>query len=193
MEAVWGTTEDMAQELRSICVLALASCTDLRREDIMRRLVEALVDDSHRVRQEAVRALEQMDGDESPLLLRLKAHVGDQEAAVAGQVFDSLLNLERGRGVAFVAGFLRSGADEVREEAALALGLSRLEGTVEILCEAFDTAGPTLRAAILRGLGASRQPAAIEFLRKLSREGSRAIAAAAREALELIGAPVTPP
>jgi HEAT repeat protein len=194
MEPIWGKLEDMAQNLRGLCVLALVACDDLTRDGILRHLVDAMFDASHTVRVESVRALEQMEGEESALLLRLKARTGDEESAVTGQVFDSLLKVERRRAIPFVAEFLETGSSATRQEAALALGISRLEGTVEILCEALKTARePELRQAILRGLGSSRQESAIEFLRTLAKTGRpRADAAAAREALELAGASLLP-
>ena len=186
MEPVWGRLEDMAQNLRGICLLALPACADLVREEIMRRLLDGLTDPANNVRREAVRALEQMEGEESALLLRLKARLGDEEAAVVGQVFDSLLKLERGRAIPFVAAFLGSPATEVREEGALALGASRLDGTVELLRGALEAApDPDFRRVLLRALSSSRQEDAIELLLALLREGSRADSAAALEALEI--------
>ncbi len=187
MEPVWGKLEDMAQNVRGICVLALAACTDLRREEILRHIVDVMTDPAQTVRTEAVRALESMEGDESALLLRLKARTGDREPPVMGQVFDSLLKLEREQGVAFVAPFLEGEAPEIGGEAALALGISRLPGTVEILRAAYDPARPELRQVILRALGASRSDAAIEFLRTVARDGAPLDMAAAREALALLG------
>jgi hypothetical protein len=171
MEPVWGKLEDMAQSLRGTCVLALAACTDLPREEILRHIVDVMTDDAQTVRIESVRALESMEGDESPLLLRLKARVGDAEAPVVGQVFDSLLKLERKSGVPFVAEFLQNGTPEIAGEAALALGISRLEGTVEILRAAYDVANADLRQVVLRALGASRHEDAIAFLKSVARGG----------------------
>ena len=126
MEPVYGGQEDSAIHLRANATLALVQCTDLTRPEILRHLVDALTDPADPVRIEAVRALEQMDGEESVLLLRLKAHSGDRRPGVIGQVFDSLLQLERERSVAFVSRFLESADAEVRDEAALSLGASRL-------------------------------------------------------------------
>jgi hypothetical protein len=137
------------------------------------------------VRAEAARGLELMEGDESALLLRLKARLGDDEAPVVGQVFDSLLKLEQDRGIRFVAGFLKS-RREVREEAALSLGSSRLSGAVEILRETWEsTRDPEFREVILRALSVSRQEPALEFLLSLVREARAHDAKAALEALSL--------
>ncbi|MBZ5621552.1 MAG: HEAT repeat domain-containing protein [Acidobacteriia bacterium] len=185
MESGWGKAVDTAPELRGICLLALLPCVELRREEVMRHLVDAMTDEAHTVRVEAARGLEQMEGEESALLLRLKAHLGDDDAAVVGQVFDSLLKLEQDRGIGFVAGFLKS-RQEVREEAALSLGTSRLPGAVDILQEAWDSAhDPEFRQVILRAMSVSRQERALEFLLRLVREGRAQDAKAALEALSL--------
>src|SRR5207253_2309090 len=122
MEPVWGGQEDAAIHLRANAVLALVQCQDLSRAQVLRLLVDALADPADSVRLEAVRALEQMNGEESAVLLRLKAHSGDRRPHVIGQVFDSLLQLEAEKAVAFVARFLESENPEVCDEAALALG-----------------------------------------------------------------------
>ncbi len=192
MEPVWGRLEDMAQELRGRCVLALAASTDLPREEILRHIVDVMVDDAQTVRIEALRALECTEGDESELLLRLKARWGDKEPAVIGQAFDSLLKLERERGIPFIVDYLGGSAPDVAEEAALALGISRLPEALRILRENYDGASPELRKAILRALGTSREEQSIEFLKAVAQNGPMPDAVAAREALELIGE-ATPP
>jgi HEAT repeat protein len=172
MEPVWGGQEDTAQTLRGICLLALVSSNDIPRAETFRVLVDALVDKAQVVRVEAVRAIAQMEGDEASLLLRLKARLGDAEPAVTGQVFDSLLRLEPARALPLVKGFLENGPPELREEAALALGASRIEEAVDILLEALPHAvEPYFRKTMLRALGASRQEKAIEFLRGLVEAG----------------------
>ncbi len=168
MEAVWGGQEDTAQTLRGICLLALVSCNDIPRTEIFRILVDAMTDAAQVVRVEAIRAIEQMEGEEASLLLRLKARMGDREPAVTGQAFDSLLRLEPARGLELVKGYLDSGPPELKEEAALALGASRLPAAVDILIEALPHAvEPYFRKTVLRALGASRQEKAIDFLRGL--------------------------
>jgi len=184
MESSYGGAVDTATTLRGVCLLALAPCPDLTRQEVMRYLVDGLTDEAHTVRVEAVRGLEQMEG-ESALLLRLKARLGDKEVEVMGQVFDSLLKLERERAIPLVAEFLKAEPD-TRAEAALALGSSRLPGAVDILREAWDRArGPEFREAILRALSISRQETAMEFLLEMVKGGRAADARQALEALEL--------
>jgi HEAT repeat protein len=182
MEPVWGGSEDSATLLRANAVLALVQCTDLTRAEVLRHLVDALADVSDKVRVEAVRALEQMNGEESALVLRTKAYAGDAQSVVVGQVFDSILAIERGGAVRFVAGFLKSENPEVRDEAALALGASRLSEAVRVLIDEWnESKDPTM----LRALSASREETALSFLLNLVRQGMSRDAASALAALKV--------
>jgi hypothetical protein len=188
MEPVWGGQADTAAILRGICLLALPGCGDVRRETVMRFLVDALVEQDSAVRADAARAIGAMGGDEAALVLRLKARVGDEAPAVTGQVFESLLSVERSEGLEFVREFLRAEGGEAADEAALAIGSSRMEAGVEALIEAWEEArGEEYRSAILRGLGISRRERAAEFLRMVAEEGRERDRPEARRALELLG------
>jgi hypothetical protein len=183
LEPVWGGEEDTATVLRSTCVLALIQCTDITRDQVFRHLVDALTDSIATVREDVVRAIEQMEGEEAMLLLRLKARIGDKEPRVIGQVLESLLRLERATAVPFVAKFLHAGG-EVAEQAALALGVSRLAAAVETLKDVWINSPAVPRSALLRALSASRQESAIEFLMQILRTGREREAIAVIDALE---------
>jgi HEAT repeat protein len=171
MEAVWGGQEDTAQKLRGTCLLALPACIDIQRDQVLRALVDALTEADAPVRADAVAALAQMEGSEAALLLRLKARSGDRESPVTGQALEALLRIERAEAVPFVAEFLHGGS-EIAEEAALALGASRLPEALDALREAWDrTRAPQLRETLLRAISAVRRPEAIEFLLRLVRSG----------------------
>jgi HEAT repeat protein len=171
-EPIYGGHEDTALTLRGASVLALVASTDMGRTEIFRELVEALVDRGDPVRIDAVRAIAQMSGDEASLLLRLKARIGDSSSSVTGQVFDALLSLDREKAVTLVAEFLNSSDEEVRDEAAFALGSSRLPQGVQALIDAWNRSKDReFRDVIIRSLGASRWPAAIEFLLVIIRTG----------------------
>jgi hypothetical protein len=208
MEPVYGGQADTAATLRATCALALPQCRDITRQETMQHLVNALTDTAATVRRDAARALEQMDGGDAALLLRLKARAGDKEAEVTGQVLESLLGIERDAAVPFVAGFVESQSEPVREEAALALGASRLAGAVEVLKEAW-TRSRNIRSGepLLRAISASRQESALAFLLHLIRAGSNSdaqdavsalrfhrespeIVARVREAVEARGGPI---
>jgi hypothetical protein len=186
MEKVWGGQADTASNLRGICLLSLIACSDVRREAVMRCLVDALVEPAQTVRGEAVRALAAMGGDDSTLLLRLKARTGDAEYSVVGQVFDAILRLEAAAGVEFVAGFLGTAQEDVQAEAALALGSSRLPEAVAALEKAWEaTRDPGLRDAIARSISAARQERGFAFLLAVLKDGRASDAASALEALAI--------
>ena len=186
MEPVWGGQEDAAPQLRATCLLALVQCEDLRRPEIFRHLVDALADPADPVRLEAVRAIAQMNGDEASILLRLKARLGDRRPVVTGQVFDALLVLESEKTIDFVAQHLASTSNEVRDEAALSLGGSRLPKAVDVLISAWgNTTDPEFRSVLLRALSSSRKQVAIDFLLDIVRNGTTRDAASAADALKL--------
>ena len=164
-ENTWGGKTDTAAVLRSTCALALVQCTDIPRHETLLHLVNALTEPDANVRMDVARALEQMGGREVALLLRLKARCGDKEARVVGQVLESLLSIEGASGVPFAAEFLRDQNVEVAEEAALALGASRLPEAVDVLTKAWlNPLGYRNRNTILRAISASRQNEALDFL-----------------------------
>lgn len=186
MEPVYGGQADSAPVLRATCALALVQCLDIPRQKIMQHLVNALTESAATVRADAARALEAMGGLDAALLLRLKARVGDNEPAVAGQVLDSLLTLEGESAIGFVAGFLDSRDEDVQEQAALSLGVSRLPRAIDVLKDAYSKyRNDRLAESLLRAISASRQEAGFEFLLHLIRTGRENESQDAIHALEL--------
>jgi HEAT repeat protein len=193
MESVWRGKTDTAVTLRSLCTLALVQCADLPRAAKLRHLVASMTDREETVRIDAIRAIEQMDGEEAALLLRLKAGIGDPRAAVIGQALESLLRVEGEPALDFARSFLRereretvrelnSTEEEVVEEAALALGASRLPAAVEALKEAWRREP---KIVFLQAVSASRQENGFEFLLDLVRNARERDAVGAVEALAL--------
>jgi HEAT repeat protein len=185
-ESTWGGKTDSAALLRSTCALALVQCTDIPRHEILLHLVTAFTEADANVRTDAARALEQMNGRDVALLLRLKARTGDKEARVTGQVLESILAIEGASGVPFVSDFLKSPDNEISEESALALGASRLPEAVEALKAAFlDTLHGHGGTAILRAISASRQDSAFHFLLEQVKTARRPVAEDVLWALQL--------
>ena len=183
MEPAFGGSVDTAETLRGTCLLALPACADLERDEALRCFVDALAEKSHAIRKEAVRGLRQMEGVEAALVLRLKARLGDQEPEVTGQVFDALLELEGDRAVPLLADFIQKPDSGVREEAALALGSSRLPRACELLQESYAAArDPQFREVLLRAIATTRHDRAIEWLLGLVRTARK------REALDALSA-----
>ncbi|HEX7363321.1 MAG TPA: HEAT repeat domain-containing protein [Bryobacteraceae bacterium] len=188
MEPVWNGQEDTAATLRGASALALLQCSDIVRTDKLWQVMRLLSDPAAPVRRDAVTALQQLAGIESALLLRLKARMGDHESAITGQALESVLAIEGEAAIPFAVEFLRSPDQETREEAALALGASRLTSAIAKLEEAWArTRDPQERLTILRAIASSRQEPAIEFLLRTVRDGRESEAIAALEALETFG------
>jgi HEAT repeat protein len=186
MEPVWGGQADTAANLRGTCVLALAACSDIPREETLQAMVDALADAADVVRVEAVRALTQVPGEEGALLLRLKARLGDKALQVTGQVFDGLLALKGDSAVPLVAGFLKDADEALSAEAALSLGASRLSGAVEALIASWEKSrDPERRQAAMRGLAVSRSERALDFLLGLVKDAPARDARFAIEALSV--------
>jgi HEAT repeat protein len=164
MEPVWNGSADTAATLRGACALGLINCS-IPRAEAMRHLVDLLASDKEAtVRTNAARAIAQLGGVESVLLLRMKALAGDVDPAVTGQCFSSLLDLSPGDYVPFVAGFLFMDTD-VRFEAAAALGELPDPAAIEVLIAHFAKSRDfETRRAILLSLGASRLQPAADFL-----------------------------
>lgn len=188
MEPVWNGQEDTAATLRGTSALALLQCSDIVRTDKLWQVMRILSDRAAPVRRDAVLALQQLAGMESALLLRLKARMGDREPTITGQALESILAIEGDAAIRFAVEFLRSPDQEIREEAALALGASRLAAAVPPLEEAWTrTRDPRERLTVLRAIASSRQQPAIEFLLRTVRDGRETDALAALEALETYG------
>jgi HEAT repeat protein len=185
-EPVRGGKSDPAGVLRATCALALVQCRDIRRGEILLHLVNAVTEDDAKVRADAARALEHMGGEDAALLLRLKARAGDEEVRVTGQVLESLLELETVAGIPFVAEFLQHKKEEVREEAALALGASRLPEALAMLqAEWTKVQALGAGAVLLRAMSTSRLDAALDFLLQQVRTARLRVAEEALQALEL--------
>jgi hypothetical protein len=184
-ESTWGGKVDTAGVLRGTCALALVQCTDLPRHETLAYLIDAITESEANVRADAARAVEQMGGREAELLLRLKARAGDKEVRVTGQVLESVLQLGGTGGISFVAGFLQDLNEEVSEEAALALGVSRLPEAVEVLKNTWLKQAPRGETALFRAISASRLERGIDFLLEHIRMGRLTTAEEALRALEL--------
>ncbi len=168
LEAAWGGRTDSAGELRGACALAIVGCS-MPREAILLRLADLLADAEMRVRIDAARAIAQLPGGDSILMLRVKALAGDAEPAVTGQCFLSLLGMEPRGSVAFVARYLDHSDEALRFEAAAALGECPDVLAVETLIERWKReANPEMKKAMELSLGVSRLPEARKFLEEIS-------------------------
>ncbi len=182
MEPAYVRPEDTAVTLRSTCAVALVGC-GLPRYEILKHLVDALGSDPQKeVRMNAARAIGQVPGQDSLLILRLKA-LSPDDPEVIGQCFTALLEISAAEQLPFVAGFMKSGSD-IAMEAAAALGECHDPQAASLLIECYEAnPNPELRRAILLSMGASRHAAAADFLLSVIAKGRREQASIAIRAL----------
>ena len=182
-EPVFGGYQDTAATLRGTCAHALILCRDLSELTILRHLVDLLADPEPPARIEAVRAIAQLGRQEGALVLRTKIYCGDNRDDVIGHTMGALLALEPRDSIAVVAKFLGHANEDLRFEAAAALGECRDPEALETLRAHYQMArDPRWRRALLVSIGASLQQDAIDFLISLitsdnTRDASDAITA----------------
>lgn len=165
MEPVWGGQEDTAAALRGLCGMALLQCTDLLRDEKLWIMMRLLTERSPSLRKDAAIGLEALGGREAAFMLRVKASMGDNDLSVTGQVLECLLRIEGAPAVSFVLEFMRTAASEAREEAALALGASRLDAAVAALDRMLaDKHSPVDASIVFRALAISRHQQALRVL-----------------------------
>lgn len=162
------TFVDAESTLRGACALALVQCSRPR-ETILLHLADVLADPEMRTRIDAARAIAQLPGQDSMLMLRVKAQAGDKEPAVIGQCLLSLLGIDPRVSIPFVARFLTSPNEDLRFEAAAALGECPDLAAVETLIARYRAEhNAEMKRAIVLSLGVSRLPEAKEFLTALA-------------------------
>jgi HEAT repeat protein len=159
---------DAESTLRGACALALVACA-LPRYEILLHLTDVLADAEMRVRLDGARAIGQLPGQDSILMLRVKASAGDKEPAVIGQCFLSLLGMDARASIPFVARFLTSPNEDLRFEAAAALGECPEVAAVETLIARWRVERDLeMKRAILLSLGVSRLAEAKAFLSEVT-------------------------
>ena len=162
MEGSYGPKVDAAAPLRGLCARGLAR---MGHPDALLECVTLLADPEIAARTGAVRAIADSGRPDGVLLLRLKTLLGDREIDVTGECFAALLSLDPAGSVEFVAKFLDSRTEGIGEQAALALGESRLPSAFEALREAWERGGlAEQRRTLLVAVAMLRIDEALEFL-----------------------------
>jgi len=182
-EGSFGPPVDVAAPLRGLCARGLAR---MGHPDALLECVTLLADPEIPARTGAVRAIADSGRPEGALLLRLKALVGDREIDVTGECFAGLLSLDPAESVEFVGKFLDSAVEGVCEQAALALGESRLAAAFPILRHAWERGGSSeQRRTLLTALALLRNDEALQLLLSQLSQASVPVAKAVLEALSL--------
>lgn len=175
LEPGWGEAKDTSAELRGICAIGLAR---MGHPEALLEVVRLLNDREPETRIGAIRGLADSGKPEAELVLRYKADCGDKRPEVVGECFAALLRLgPPTRAIPFVAEFMEHG----NEEAAVALGESRLAEAWPALREAFGRS--SIQSAILLAMALLRHDDAIAFLFDRAENERERVAAVAIEAL----------
>ncbi len=175
MEGSFGPKVDAAAPLRGLCARGLAR---MGHPGALLECVTLLADPEIPARTGAIRAVADAGRPEGVLLLRLKTLLGDREIDVMGECFGALLSLDPADSVEFVARFLNSKTEGLGEQAALALGESRLPAAFEVLREAWENGGiAEQRRTLLVAIAMLRIDEALEFLLSRLAEESGPVAA----------------
>ena len=184
LEPVWGGQEDMARELRGVCVIGLVR---MGYPEALLEAVRLLSDPAPEARTGAIRALAESGKSEAELVLRFKAAQGDRKIEVTGECFSALLRLgPRQRAIPYIADFLESRDQAIAEAAALALGESRIAEAWPILREAFARSGnQSIQGAVMLGVALLRIDEGIAFLIDRVANDRDQVGAAAIEALAM--------
>lgn len=182
LEPVWGGSVDTAAHLRGLCGHGLVQ-SDYRRP--LPYLIDLLADPEKVTRQGAAQALALTGREEAALILRTKLLCGDKEYEVVGECLTALLSLTPADAVPFAARFLDSKDEDVRLEAAAALGGVGRPEAIAILAERWrGERDETFRDSLLLAIGTARRPESVEFLLSLVktepiRQASQALTALA--------------
>lgn len=164
-EATWGGKSDTAGTLRANCAHALVTCEGLPNDELLRLLLDLLVDADKSVRVEVVRAMTQI-GELAIPILRLRALIPGEEADVLAACFSALLAIDRDTAIPFVARFLAAG-DDGAGEAAFALAEMHSSPALAVLLDAHRTAihpEPWFTGALLSAIALTRLPEAADYL-----------------------------
>ncbi len=160
-------TKDVAAECRGLAALGLAQTRGgpAGPDAAVMRLIDLLADPEPAARARAAQALGMWRGPEALPVLRLKAHVGDEEAQVLGETLAALLRHDAPGQLDFVARFLDHADARFVEAAALALGESRQAAALPALIAAWQRLGrEPVRTSLVMAIALLRQEEALAWL-----------------------------
>jgi len=175
LEGTWGGRSDTAGTLRGICALALVQCRSIPEVDLLRHLIDVLVDPDKSARADAIRAVEQIGSPASSLLLRLRAQADRLEAEepeILGACYSAVLRIDGDGALPWANRFLAR-EDDAAGEAALTMAATHSLEAFEMLKSRWETShDPWFRSVLLSAIALTRQSAATEFLLDLIRKDS---------------------
>jgi len=181
MEPSFGPPVDTADRLRAACAFGLYR---MGHRELIPEMVMLLMDREPAARRAAIKVLIDIGQESCEMLLRLKALQGDDEPEIMGDCLNGLIAISPARSLPFVDRFLSAKDPAVVEEAALALGNSRLPEACMRLQE-FRERSPLLKSMLLLPIALTRCEQAFSLLLDVIRKEHAENAAAAVEALSI--------
>lgn len=161
-EPVWGGQEDTAALLRAACAAGMVVSASLM--EALTSFADLLADPCRPARIGAARAIQGLGHWEGVPLLRLKLLSGD-DPEVLGECATALLGLDPEGGFPLIVGLLASPSEDVRVQAAFALGQSRHARAFQPLCDCWRSETvPTTRGLLLTCIGLLRSNESQQFL-----------------------------
>ena len=174
--------EDTAAPLRAACAMGMVLCASIF--EALSQFAELLADSHRTARIGAARAVSSLGHPEGVPLVKLKLLCGDTDAGVIGECCSALLRLAPEDGLRLVVPLLEGRSEDVRVEAAIALGESRQPGAFDPLRACWQAQyDHSVRKIVLTAIGILRSDEADEFLLSLIRGTNERDAADAMEAL----------
>ncbi|MCL2648698.1 MAG: HEAT repeat domain-containing protein [Phycisphaerales bacterium] len=161
LEPIMGGSIDTAAEFRGIAALALAFS---RPPNAIITLIDLLADTEPKTRMHTAIALGTWRGPEAMPVLRLKAHLGDDDPDTFAEILAALLRQDEDQ-IPFVAEFLHTTNLTHAEAAALALGQSKISSALTPLINAWPLLRRTsIATSLLMSISLLRTQPAIDWL-----------------------------
>lgn len=183
MEPAYGKPVDTAPALRILCLSALMRTGY---SGIYFETVRCLADPELPVRKAAVSALTELGDESAELLLRSRALSWRSDPEISGDCFSALMKINPERSLGFIGEFIGCGDAAVSEDAALAVGHSRIPEAFEMLLNLYSTSiEHAFKRRLILPMALTLADPAFEFLLSQYRDGSRDIAETAADALKL--------
>ncbi len=183
MEPSYGPPVDTADHLRAACAFGLYR---LGHAELLCEIVTLLMDREPVARRAAIKVLTELGQESCEMLMRLKVLQGDKRPEILGDCFSGLMAISPARSLAFVEQFLSADDPEVAEEAALAIGSSRLQEAYARLRDCrHRSASHAFRSMLLLPIALTRCEEAFKLLLTVVRDEQRDGAVAAVQALSI--------
>ena len=183
MEAAYGEPIDAAVKLRCEAAYGLVR---MGYRDVMWELAALLADADRECRIAAARGIGHSMADAGLPLLKFKILSGGRDNEVAAECFASLIQIDAGKSIPFLAPYLESPDVALRDAAALALGGTRKSEAFDLLTKSYALRiDSEFRGVLLLAMAMQRTEPAIAFVVLVIANGDSKTATNAVKALSI--------